>query len=73
MALNINIPKGTKVMFTGQDKYQRQWGGHDEADGVLSIGQVYTVERINTYSSRTLVWLEEVPNKHFNSVCFREI
>lgn len=71
--MNINAPKGTKVKFLGQDKFQRAWGSHDEADGVLEIGKIYTINRTEIHSQHTKVELEEALGKVFNSVCFEQI
>lgn len=70
---NIYAPKGTKVIFTGQDETQQKWGSHDSSNGVLVEGQTYTIERTEVHTMHTKVYLQEAPGKKFNSVCFEEV
>jgi hypothetical protein len=76
MSMNINAPKGTKVVFTGKGGYEFE---NKIARGILEIGKVYTVESTNVNPYNTNVILEEVtacsPSRirySFNSVMFVE-
>ena len=57
----------TKLMFTGEN-------GHDhelsEAKGVLEIGGIYTVMKVEIDSYSSEVWLKEIDDLSFNTVHF---
>lgn len=59
--------RGQKVIFTGQDQYQA--ARHDNAEGILVIGQEYEIESEETHSWHTHTLLVGVEGR-FNSVCF---
>lgn len=66
--MDIYSPPGTKIIF---DRPDAGWPG-DQAlcKKYLKLGQTYTIEQTLVYSSRTEVYLEEVPTVPFNSVNF---
>jgi len=69
--MDIYAPNRTKVIFTGASEAQENWGGHASHD-VLEEGHVYTVDRTEVHSWHTKVFLQEYPDKSFNSTCFEE-
>jgi hypothetical protein len=64
---------GGKVRCVSTDKYQSNWGGNDDAEKYLKIGNVYTVEQTVEHSWHTKVYLKELPGKKFNSVQFERV
>jgi hypothetical protein len=68
--MDIRSPKGTEVVFQRSSKEMVQWGSHDNPDGILVIGQTYTVDHTEPHSTHTKVYLQEVPGKEFNSCSF---
>lgn len=68
--MDIYAKPGTKVVFDGCGGWP---GEADEAKKHLQIGQTYTVEFvwINQYSSA--VYLEECPNRPFNTSLFSDL
>ena len=71
--MDIHSPKGTKVVYLGgADNSSINWGSHDDPRGVLLEGHTYTVDRTEVHTWHTKVYLQEFPNKHFNSVWFDE-
>jgi hypothetical protein len=39
----------------------------------LKIGTIYTVDRTEVDSSKTYVWIKEIPGMSFNSVAFEDV
>jgi hypothetical protein len=85
--MNIHTEPGTTVVYVGDLKWSKEkedyqysppskdsinWGGHCDPTDVLVLGETYTIEHIEIHSWHTKVYLEEVPNKSFNSVWFEE-
>lgn len=68
--MNIYAPKGTKVKYINRNGYDlhREW-----ANKFLNENQVYTVDFTDVGGWKTYVYLEEVPDKGFNSVMFVEV
>ena len=66
---NIYADEGTKVRYTGE-------GGHDShkdfANKHLKRGEVYTIDHTDVGNWHTDVYLQEMPDKAFNSVHFEE-
>lgn len=62
---------GTNVRFIGCSKEQIAWGGCDDPNPHLFIGDLYFVERASVHSSHTKIELRGVKGK-FNSTCFEE-
>lgn len=60
---------GDVVVFRGQTKEQRNWGGNDDANTKLVVGQEYIVSKVETHSYHTKLHFENVEGR-FNSVCF---
>lgn len=60
---------GNKVVFTGCTEAQHKWGNNTNPDGILTIGQIYTVKDVEEHTWHTKILLEGIEGK-FNSVCF---
>ncbi len=60
---------GDKVIFNGQDEHQRRWGGNDDANLFLTVGQEYVIESVAAHSWHTKLRLRYIDGR-FNSVCF---
>lgn len=59
---------GDEVTFTGYTEAQVLWGGNDTPD-ILTIGETYTIEKVDVHASYTKVSLVGVTGR-FNSVHF---
>lgn len=70
--MNIYAPEGTKVKFIEESASiaQIRWGGNDDPNGVLEVGEEYTVDHTDVRSSHTKLFLKEFPGKQFNTVWF---
>lgn len=68
--MDIHSKKGTKVMFTGKGGYDNN---NNYANDFLVIGNTYTVDFTKVGNFNTIVILEEIPGKIFNSVHFDNI
>lgn len=66
------IKKGVVVKFTGCSKDQHAWGNHTGDFTKLTVGERYTVERVEVHSFHTKVFLEGIDGS-FNSVCFKAV
>jgi hypothetical protein len=60
---------GDIVVFNGQTKEQKNWGGNDDANSYLILGREYEVETVVTHSWHTKLILRYVSGR-FNSACF---
>lgn len=70
--MNIYAEKGDKVIVT-KDSIKRGYDADkDRAKKYLDVGKVYTVEKLNVYSTHSWVYLLEFPDKVFNSVQFED-
>ncbi len=49
-----------------------KWGSNDDPIGLLEIGKIYN-GKIEVHSSYSAIFLEDFPNKKFNSISFEEI
>lgn len=67
----ITKSMGEKVIYTGANDSQVQWGGGDDPRNMLQEGAEYTVTNKEVHSWHTLLELAEAPGQKFNSVCFK--
>lgn len=58
----------TKIMFTGKNGRDHELS---EAKGVLEVGHIYTVAKIEVGDWSSEVWLHEVDDLSFNTVHFK--
>jgi hypothetical protein len=66
------IKTGDTVKFLGCSQEQINWGGCDDPNPHLFVGDKYHVERVDIHSQHTKIELRGVKGK-FNSVCFEVI
>lgn len=69
--MNIYALENHKIKLTNLNvgyEYQKQ-----DLKKHLKLGEIYTVQRTDVYSSFTRVYLKEVPDIEFNSVCFEDV
>lgn len=52
---------------------QVAWGSNDDPRGLLKPGAVYEVEKVESHSWHTKIYLVGYPGKKFNSVHFDEV
>lgn len=71
--MRINSQYGDKVRYTGCTDDQIKWGSHDDPREILVVGEEYTIEHLEVHSSFTRVFLQEIDDLSFNSVCFENI
>ena len=67
-----NFRSGDKVKYTGSIEEQVRWGGNDNPKGLLFVGDIYYVEKVEIHSWHTKLHLRGVRGK-FNSVCFEKV
>ncbi len=60
-----------KVKFIANDP--TTWGVSKNNAGLLNLGEVYTIEKIEVHSWHTKVFLKEFPGVEFNSAWFEEV
>ncbi len=67
-SMDIHSKPGTQIIFAYPGNGMR----HDQkvAEDYLEVGKEYTVKMIRIENWHSYVWLEEFPNKPFNSVMF---
>ncbi len=70
MSMNINTQPGEEIVLTAQGLMNGQDQDKRQAKRHLIQDMTYTVEKIKTGDSRTMVKLAEVPSLYFNSVHF---
>ena len=58
--------------FNGCCDLQVSYGNHDDPRPVLTVGEVYEVERLDVRSFKTHVHLVGIEGR-FNSVCFTDV
>ena len=63
---------GNYVRFLGCDQDQINWGGNDDPNPHLFVGDIYYVEHVYVHSQHTKIELRGVKGK-FNSVCFEVV
>lgn len=66
--MDINTATGEKVVFVGDAGWE---GEVSQALKYLTHGQEYTVDHLDVGRSSSTVVLQEFPNKHFNTVMFK--
>ena len=68
--MDIYSPQGTKVTFLDRNgtEYDRA-----EAERILKVGQVYTIDSIEVQDWISYIKLEEMPDRTFNSVMFDNV
>lgn len=67
-----NFKSGDEVQYLGSIEEQVKWGNNDNPNDILIEGDIYYVERVETHSSHTKLYLRGFYNK-FNSVCFEKL
>lgn len=67
--MNIHTPSGYKVIYAFPENGWDDTEKYNESIGLV-VGETYTVEDTEVYSSYTTVYLKEFPDKSFNSVNF---
>ena len=60
-----------KVKFVGKEP--TTWGVSAFNAKLLTLGEVYTIKKIEQHSWHTKVFLKEFPDVEFNSVWFEEV
>jgi hypothetical protein len=65
--IDIYVPKGTKVKYTGRGGYDHH---KKHANKHLKVDEIYTIDYTNVDGWHTDVYLKEIPNEAFNSVHF---
>ena len=63
--------KGAKVQFVGADDYQVRWGSNDDPRDVLTVGEMYDVEKADVHSWHTKLHLVGFDGI-FNSASFEK-
>lgn len=61
------------VICINIDKDVANWGGNTDPNGLLEIGKHYTVIEEDVHSWHTKLYLEEFPDKPFNSCHFKDV
>jgi hypothetical protein len=61
---------GTKIRYTGENG---RASDREDANKVLQVNAIYTVDSLDVDSWHTDVYLKEVPNHPFNSVLFEDV
>lgn len=69
-SLNINAKPGTKVIYLGKNGYDSE---REFANKFLKKEKEYTVSRIDIGNWSSLIYLDEIPGKGFNSVMFAAV
>ncbi len=67
-----DIQPGMKVRFVGATEAQVQWGGNDDPNKVLKVGQIYMIDAIKVHSWHTKVRILGFEGA-FNSVSFKAV
>jgi hypothetical protein len=67
------IRVGDSVRYIGADDEIVNFGGNDDPRGILIERGIYVVQGVRVFSSHTWIFLEEEPEKKFNSVCFEVV
>lgn len=70
---DMNLIPGTKVRYIGTCDEQVKWGSNDDPRGLLTEGDVYTVNSVEVHSWHTKITLREFPELKFNCVSFEEV
>ncbi len=69
----MDIQSGNTVKFLGCSIDQIRWGGCDDPNMILIVGDKYYVENVHIHSQHTKIELRGIIGKKFNSVCFDRI
>ena len=64
--------RGDRVRFLGGNLAQVQWGGGSDPRGVITVGQVLTVQDVDVHTWHTKLTFEEVSGR-YNSVMFTRV
>lgn len=59
-----------KVIFTGSCAEQVRWGGNDDPEGHLVVGQAYDVEKVEVHTWHTKYWIN---GRKYNSASFKPV
>ena len=62
-------PVGQKLRFLNKNGYDRQ---REEAAELMKEGEIVTVKKSQMFRSTSRVFLEEYPDKEFNTVMFEQ-
>ncbi len=68
---NLKLIKGKKIRFTGATTPFGSVNRNPEK--FLTVGKEYTLLKSDEKSCYTIVYIEEVPGKPFNSVQFEDV
>lgn len=63
---------GQKVKFIGASKEQVSWGGNDDPNPRLKVGDVVTISDVDVHSWHTKLQFKEIPGS-YNSVSFEVV
>lgn len=69
--MDIYAKKGAKVKYVGTCDEAVKWGSNTDPRGLLSEGEIYTVDHTEVHTWHTKVYLEGVDGK-FNSTAFED-
>ena len=67
------MKSSNKVSYTGCSKEQISWGSNDDPSTVLTMGDIYTIRKVEVHKWHTKIELREFPGKMFNSTCFDNV
>jgi hypothetical protein len=70
MTMNIYAQPGTRVLFHNEGGYPFE---KEKAAKILTVGEIYTVNRTDVHDSSTDVYLEGFGDIRFNSVQFSDV
>lgn len=72
-SMGLCSKKGHKVTVTEKTINWGYEGDKEQANKYLEIGKVYTVKTTWVYNFSSIVELQEIPNKRFNTVHFIDV
>lgn len=61
-----------KIKYIGCTKEQINWGSNDDPTNILTVNEIYEIEKIDVHSQHTKLTLKGISGR-FNSVCFTEL
>jgi hypothetical protein len=70
--LEETMKKGTKIKFVDPDKNMVSLANNDDLSVYLKLENIYTVAKIDTHCSHTIILLNEMPGRWFNDLHFEE-
>ena len=68
--MNNTFNPGEVIRYTNCISEQVKWGNNDDPRDVLTMGELYTVAKVEVRSSHTKLSLEGIKDLSFNSVHF---